>query len=493
MKIKNQNQKKGQLRINKQFIKSLFTSKTFRVGGYSIAASIMVIAIAVAINLLIGEIPAEYTKLDMTENQLFSISEQTEQILAALEKKVDIYLIAQSGSEDTTLTQLLERYESISPNLNVIKKDPVVYPNFARQYTSEKIYNNSLIVVCGDKSQYISYTDIFVTDYSNYYYDNSYTTDFDGESRLTSAIDYVTNDNLPKLYALKGHGEQSVSTSIKNSIAKENIQLEDLKLLAEEAVPEDASALFIFGPSADISVDEKDKILSYLKSGGSMIMITDYSDTDMPNLAAIMQDYGVKPVNELVLEGDSSYCVRGYNYYLLPQINSHAITSPLKESGYYVLMPLAHGIVETENHRDTLSITKLLSTSDKAFSKTDGYNMTTMQKKEGDTDGPFALGVAITEAVSDKETQIVWFSTSKLLDDSTNQMVSGGNLDLFLNSISWMCERENNISIHSKSLTAENLVVPSTASSRWSLVFVVLIPLAFLSTGVYVWIIRKRR
>ncbi len=86
MKIKNQNQKKGQLRINKQFIKSLFTSKTFRVGGYSIAASIMVKAIAVAITLLIGEIPAEYTKLDMTENQLFSISEQTEQILAALEK-----------------------------------------------------------------------------------------------------------------------------------------------------------------------------------------------------------------------------------------------------------------------------------------------------------------------------------------------------------------------------------------------------------------------
>ncbi len=491
---------KDKFKIDQQLIKALFTSRSFHVGSYSTFASIVVIAIAIVIMMCVSAIPSQYTKFDVTKNDLFTISDQTEKLVSGLKDEVDIYLLAQSGKEDATLLELLNRYKDFSGKIKVSVKDPVVYPNFAQQYTSDAVYNNSIVVVCGERSQYISYYDIYVSDYSDYYSNSGLaTTEFNGESCLTSAIDYVTNENLPKIYILSGHGEQSLNSVVENAIAKENIKTESLNLLSTATVPEDAECLVISSPASDISTAEKDVILKYLESGGNLLLITNYSDKDMPDLAALMAYYGVKTVDGLVFEGDSSHCVNGYNHYLLPNINDHTITSPLLEKGYNVLMPIAQGIVKLNDYRDTVTITNLLTTSDKAFAKADGYNITTMEKEAGDLDGPFSLGIAITETVNSGdaskktkgETNILWYTTGYMLDDSVNQMVSGANLDLFINSLDWMCEREGNISIHSKRLSDEHLTMTSVDSSFWSLMMVGVIPVVFLVLGIMVR--RKRR
>jgi len=478
---------------DKNNIKSLFTSRAFRVGSYSTFATIAVIAIAFVINMIVGQLPSNIIQIDFTKNQLYTVSEQTKQIVSSLDTDVEIYFITQGGSEDSGITKLLERYESLSDKIKVIKKDPVVYPNFAKQYTSDTIYNNSIVVVSGNKSKYISNYDIYVTDYSNYYTDSTHTTNFNGENCLTSAIDYVSNDNLPKLYTLTGHGELTTNSTVESSIKNENIETESLNLLTVDSVPNDADCLFIYGPSSDISDAEKEKILTYLGSGGNLMLITDYSDVDTPNLSEIAQYYGVRTVDGLVIEGNANNCIRNYNHYLLPNINSHKITSPLKDSGYFVLMPIAQGIKQLENKRSTVNVTELLNTSNKSYSKSNVSNITSLEKEEGDISGPFALGVAITESVGDEETNIVWYTTSQLLDDKVNQMVSGGNFDLFLNSLGWMCERENTISIHAKSLDTEHLTVSSSSASYWSLILVGIIPIGFVTAGIYVLMRRKHR
>jgi hypothetical protein len=43
--------------------------------------------------------------------------------------------------------------------------DPVVYLNFAAQYTSKEVIDNSLIIVSEDKSRYIGSGDIYETSY----------------------------------------------------------------------------------------------------------------------------------------------------------------------------------------------------------------------------------------------------------------------------------------------------------------------------------------
>ena len=491
MAKKNISAKLRGLRPDKAHFKSLFTSRSFRVGSYSIFASLIVIAIAVGVIMMADALPSKYTKLDLTANQLYSFSDQTKQLVSGLKNEVDIYFLAQSGSEDQTIQEMLNRYQALSKQIKVIKKDPVVYPDFAKQYTDSQISDNSILVVCGDRSRYIGYDEIFVTNYTSY---TDSTTDFAGESALTSAIDYVTSDNLPKVYLLTGHGEPALGSSVVGAIAKENIETADLSLLKQDTVPADAACLLINAPASDLSAAEKDKILTYLKAGGHLLLLTDFSPTAMPNLAAVMEYYGVKAVNGLVVEGDSNYCVSGYRQYLLPQIGDHEITQPLKQGNYYVLMPLAQGIEKLTGARDSVSITDLLTTSASAYSKPAGYKMTTTDKEAGDIDGPFTLGVAITERTADgKQTQIVWYTTSQMLNDTINQLVSGGNQDLFLNSLDWMTARENSISIHAKSMDTEKLTISAAASALWSLVMIVVLPLGFLIVGICVFVRRKHK
>ena len=474
-------------------IKGSFRTRTFRAGGYSLAAAAVVIAIAVAVNLVVGALPADWTKTDLTSTGLYSLSSQTQQMVSALEDEVTVYWLVQSDTEDNTIGELLERYQDLSKNLKVEHVDPVVSPNFAQQYTTSTLYNNSLIVTCGDRSRYISYYDIYVTDYNSYYTTGTASTQFDGESQLTSAIDYVTNEDLPTVYTLTGHGESQLPSTLSDGAAEENVLLSELSLLTQESVPEDADALIIYAPQSDISADEKEMLLTYLQGGGKLLLVTDYTDTAMPNLAEVMAYYGASLADGIVMEGDSSHHMRGSSYYLLPDIGSHDITSPLADGGYYVLMPVAQGISVSDELREGLTVTQLLTTTSASYAKADAYNLTTYDKEEGDLDGPFALGVAISEEVEGGSTGIVWLTTSYMFNNDVDMLVSGANTDLFLNALDWMCQRESSISIRAKDLSTEYLTVPSSDVSTWSLILVVTLPLAFILAGAYITVTRRKR
>lgn len=54
-----------------------------------------------------------------------------------------------------------------------------------------------------------------------------------------------------------------------------------------------------------------------------------------------MAEYGMSSAQGVVVEGDPSHYALGSPVYLLPNLESHTITSPLQEGGYYILMALA--------------------------------------------------------------------------------------------------------------------------------------------------------
>lgn len=475
-------------------LKAWLKSRSFRAGGYSTAAIVIVIAIAVAVNLFAGALPSAYTHLDTTASGLFTLSAQTQQLVSALDTDVTVYWIVQSGSEDDTLKELLDRYEGLSDHLAVEKKDPVVYPNFASQYTSSTLYNNSLIVVSGDRSQYISYTDIYVTDYMSYYTTGSASTEFAGESTLTSAIDYVTSDSLPKAYVLAGHGESDLPSSLQENAESEHYTFASLSLLTEETVPDDADMVVIYAPQSDISETERDTLLDYLAGGGKLLMVLDYTENAQPNLAAVMAQYGMTLADGIVLEGDAAHHMRGSNYYLLPDIDSHDITDPIKDGGYYILMPVARGLTLNTALRSDLTVSALLETSSDAYAKLDGYAMTTYDKEDGDIDGPFVLGAAASETTeSGEEAQLVVFTSARMFEQATSSLVAGANDDLFLNALDWMCERASAISIRTKSLDTEYLTVPTASASLLSAIFIGVLPLGFIVVGAVITITRRKR
>ncbi len=526
--------------------------RQLRHGSYSVALIVIVIAAVLAVNLIVGQLPSQFTQIDLTGDQLSVLTDTTKEVVGALTEDVTIYYIVQDSDKDETVARLLERYDGLSSHVTVVERDPVLYPQFTSAYTDETLTDNSLIIVCGDKSRVISYYDLYEFEFSYSYY--SYTaTGFDAEGQITGAIVALTSEDLPKLYTVNGHGEMDLTNTLTQLIEKENIEMEELNLMTLDAVPEDADCLLIASPTSDLSATDAQKIINYLRRGGSAIIITDYTTEEMPNLAAVLEYYGTQIVEGIVVEGDSSHYLQSPAY-LIPTINSTEVSSDMSEGNAYVLLGDAQGIERTEDAREDLQISSVLSTSSSAYSKTN-LPSTTILKESGDIDGPFDLAVLITETVelteelleetasaeedlviesllddlvteeeSEAETEeeseavqdareaeestdtgeetdtaetaesrLAVFTTSSLLEDSMNTRVSGGNYQLFVNTLSWACNQESSVSVPAKSISYDYLTLTAAAGNFWSIVTIVIIPGIILALGLGIWLSRRKR
>ena len=60
----------------------------------------VMLALVVALNLFVGALPAKYLRYDMTENKLYSLSQETEDLCAVLTQDVTFYYLGRTGQED---------------------------------------------------------------------------------------------------------------------------------------------------------------------------------------------------------------------------------------------------------------------------------------------------------------------------------------------------------------------------------------------------------
>ena len=454
-------------------------------GSYTITISVIVLAILIALNVLFSKLPSTMTNFDISSSRLYSITSATKVVVNALDKDVTVYWVVQADKEDSVIENLLNKYESLSNHINVVKKNPDTYPTFTSTYTSEDVANNSLIVECGDKYRYIAYSDIYLTDvdYTTY----SYTYSFDGEGTLTSAISYVTSDDNPKIYYLQGHGEADLPSEFSKQISKMNIETEALSLLNINEIPSDADCLMIYAPTSDISDEEASMLTSYLNNGGKLFVSAGpTSEGTLTNLDSVLNEYGVENVEGIVIENDRNYYTFSQPYMLLPTIETSDITTPLIDENYYVIFPLANGLTIT----DGSDVTSLLASSSTSYSKVDGYNLTTYDKEDGDIDGSFSLAVSID---TNNDGKLIWFASSYFLEDVYNSYSSGANLNLAINALSDLIGQEDSISISSKSLNYNYLTISDSASSTLKTWMIGIIPAAFVLYGILTVIDRRKK
>ena len=458
-----------------------------RGGTYSAVITAIVLAILIAVNVLVSVLPSGSTEYDISSSQLYSVTSNTKSVVNALTEDVTIYWIVQADQEDAIIENLLGRYESLSDHITVEKRNPDVYPTFAEQYTDETVVNNSLVVECGERSRYISYYDIYVTSTDMYSY--SYSTSFDGEGAITSAIDYVVNGELPQIYVLEGHGEAELPSTFSEQLERENMELTTFSLLNVDAIPEEADCILIYSPASDISQEEADMLRDYVQEGGKlMVMAGPVEDGTLENLYSVVSDYGVNPVDGIVVEGDREHYAFQAPFALMPDMADTDLTSSLIEERYYPILPLAQGMTVEENSSGA-TVTQLLTTSESSFSKLSGYDMSTYEKEDGDIDGPFAVAVSV-ECTSGGE--IIWFSSSAFLDDMYNAYSSGANVNLTTNALSSLVGKSEAMAIRSKSLNYNYLTISESVSSLLKVTMIGVFPLLYLGIGIYV-VLRRRR
>ena len=188
------------------------SSRSLKLGGYWAALTVIVLAILIVLNLVVRALPVTYTQYDTSAKKLFSLSDQTKELVSALNTDVELVHIVQGGTEDDLITGLLARYDALSDKLTVSTKDPVVHPTYLAQYTDETVSNNSILVKSGERSRYIPYTSIYVNDYSQYLYTGTVSSTFEFEGEVTSAIQYVATgeetDVLLQLHLYNSRGKR---------------------------------------------------------------------------------------------------------------------------------------------------------------------------------------------------------------------------------------------------------------------------------------------
>lgn len=470
------------MKLNKKMHKNQLA---FKGGSYSLVVTAVVLAIIIAVNIFASTLPTTLTKYDISSSKLYSITSNTKVVVNNLQQDVIIYWVVQADQEDDVIENLLSKYESLSDHIDVVKKNPDVFPTFTEQYTSEDVPNNSLIVESGERSRYISYNDIYMTEEDVYSY--TYTTSFDGEGAITSAIDYVITEDLPQLYVLEGHGETEFPSTFADSIEKENMVINTLSLLTTKEVPEEADAVLIYNPQSDISEEEAEMLSEYAKDGGKLLVMSGpVEGGELTNLNSILGDYNISVTEGIIVEGDSNYYAFGYPYVLMPEMASSEITDTLINEKYYAIMPLSQGLQVSTTSAGT--VTELLTTSYDAFSKVAGFELETYEKEDGDIDGPFTLGVLIETSGAG---QIIWFSASDFLNDMYNAYSSGANVDLAMNSLSSLIGEREAIAIRSKSLNYNYLTITDSTSSTLKTLMIGVFPLAYLGIGICI-IMRKR-
>lgn len=473
--------------LNKTSEKKVKNQIALKGGAYSLIVTAIVLAIIIVVNILVTNLPSALTKYDISSSKLYSITSNTKVVVNRLEQDVTIYWIVQANKEDDVIENLLSKYESLSDHIKVVKKNPDVYPTFAEKYTDETVKNNSLVVECGERSKYISYDDIYVQEPDVYNYStNNY---FDGEGAITSAIDYVTTEDLPQLYVLEGHGEGELPSTFSDQIDKDNIQINQLSLLKVDSVPEEADAVMIYAPTSDISDKEKEMLAAYAENGGKLLVIAGPTkDGILKNLYSLLADYGVETVEGVVIEADREHYAFQLPYILLPDMVSHKITDSLIEESYFPIMPISQGLtVSSDNGKAT--VTKLLNTSDMAFSKVAGYDLSTYEKEEGDIDGPFTVAVSVETG---NDGQIVWFASSYFLDEVYNAYSSGANVDMAMNALASLIGEREAMAIRSKSLNYNYLTISDSTSSMLKVLMIGVFPLLYLGIGIIVIVSRRR-
>lgn len=471
-------------------IKASFTSRKFRGGAYATAISAIVIVMILVVNIIVTELGL---KVDISKEGMYTLTDVTKDYVKDIKDNITIYYMVQTGKEDKTFKEIIEKYPALSGKIKLEYKDPVLYPNFASKYTDEKVNDNSVIVVnnSNDRAKYVDNSSMYQTeiDYQTY---QTNVTGIDVEGQITSALQYVTTKDLPVMYTVEGHGETAIGTTLASSLAKVNVTTKSLATLTVKSIPDDCSILFIGGPQKDYTEGEVAMIKDYLAKGGDAIVLADYAAENLTNFDSLMSYYGISFVKGIVLESEQGFYMGQYVNNLVPSVKSHDITSGIISKNASVVVPSAIGIQTLDTKRSTTQIDPLLTTSDSAYSKID-VQSNTVEKQDGDISGPFNLGVAITEKYNNVESKIVVLGSTLMLDEQMMSYPSIGNLDLMLNSINFLSDQQSSLAIRTRSVTQQYLTMNAAQVNFWAILIVVIIPVFVLAFGGFICIRRRKK
>jgi ABC-type uncharacterized transport system involved in gliding motility auxiliary subunit len=469
-----------------------FGHRNARYGTLASVSVLVGLGILVAANYLANR---ENKRWDLTENRQFTLSDQTVKLLQGLTAPVKFVVFDRNTNFDRFRTRLTN-YEYNSRQVSTEYIDPDQRPVQAKEYEIQQ-YGTVVVEYMGRRERVTT----------------------DAEQDITNALIKVLNPAKKKVYFLGGHGEKDTTVSertgysgIADALKRDNYEFDKLVLAQTNEIPADATVLVEAGPRTDLLEQEVPLLRDYLNKSGKLLVLLDPAEDlkqfpPMPRLEALMAEWGLQATKSVVVDvsGRTSVATVPVS---APPYPTHPIT---ERFDLITMFPLVRAIAPTAEIPEGRTPLPFLQTAQRSWSETtmaqlDQENVDKLapETDKGDTTGPVTIGMAV--AVPNKtpeppkpaegsapeppppaamETRVAAIGDS---DFASNAYLGvEGNRDLFMNTLSWLAQQENLISIRPREAGDRRLTLTAAQTTLMFWLSIVVIPGAVLGTGVYTW------
>lgn len=450
-----------------QTFRAALTGRTARYGSNAGVAVVAFLGILVLANFLADR---HHRRLDLTETGEYTLSPQTIQILSGLDEPVKVTaFFAEGDYGEQDLKDLLTEYSYRTDKISYEFVDPDLDPFVAQQY--EIASYGTIVFESSGRRQ-----DIFTVD----------------EQEITGAILKVSRESQKVVYFLIGHGERDASgydetgySGVRDYLEKDNYIVNTLHLAISSTVPSDASVLIVAAPQSPLLEQESAAIQAYLQDGGKALVMQEPGDD--PVLSDVLAEWGLGYGNDVIV--DPERALFGMDP-LSPVVDSFSY-SEITRHLPAVVIGTARSVTRTIEQPEDVSILALVESSDASWGETDFEALTRQEARydEGDDlPGPLAMAMSVESYAEDEDavgTRLVVCGDS---DFAANANLSlGGNIDLFLNSVNWLAEEEELISIRPEQDVSRELILSAGQARFLQYSSVIFLPAAVLLVGAVVW------
>ena len=457
---------------------SKITGRGALYSGNTVAIALAAVVILALVNVLGSRYQQ---KLDLTANKQFTLSEQSLQLAQALPQPVHVtgWLTANDSRKQDFQT-LLQDYQSKSGGkLTFDFNDPEAHP--ADAVAAGITATGTIVYQMGDKKQ-----------------TSTGTTEKDVDTAL------VKLERPQKtLYFTTGHGERSLDGfgpqdygTIKQNLTTDNFTVNPLNLVTQRAVPDDAGALVIAGPTDPFLQEELDALKAYVDGGGKVIILK--GPNSKTDLSSVLQNYQVGFSGNVVVDPAKSV-PQDPRVVVVDSYGTQAITQDLRDLTFF---PLTTSITVPNPVPAGVTITPLAQSSPSSWGNT---NTQQIQQQPNDPKGPLPLAVAIdagsssaaqntppgaTPTPTPNSARLVLFGSPDLISNNSLQQVPG-NSRLFENAVNWVVAEDNLINVRVPDTTPRTLVLTSSQMNLIAYSSFLFLPLAVLAAGAAVWWTRR--
>ena len=471
--VKEKNKEKKDKKPNK-FIEII--KKKWLINGTKTLILVLII-LAIFFGINIGMQKAEITPLDFSKEKLFTLTQASKDKVKDIQKDINLYFVEYSD-DDSTL-DLAKQYNKVNEHIKVEAVKANDRPDLVQKYGIES-GTTAIIAECGEKYKILSSQDLVTYD------STTYESISIAEERLTSAIQTVSTDYIPKVYFLSGYSKLSLSSGLQyfNAYLENEIyDVETVDVLTTGKIPDDCDTLVITMPSQDFDEIATNAIIDYINAGKNILWFqaATAQSTEMPNVNKILEMYGISPFSlGIIRETDTSKMLSGQPDLILPEIQSTDVTKKLVNSEGVIFVNATKINVMESDKLSELKVkeTPLLTTSSKSYFRTNFSNSQDTAEADDEVN-TFTVGAMMTKTLSEANEETgEKAKTSKLIIYGENYFISDmaltsstqapviqyrQNKDLALNSISYLVNREEDITARKSTGT-----VTYTATETWT-------------------------